>query len=208
MCGGGGWGVAGRVGVEECFSISQIYFFLVNLLKIYFCSLIYSLYNISACKLLFTIYCFLPGSIMQNVLQYFYLSPPPPSPTRRNGQFFYYCDPGSACRVIWRYVAGRNEKRPGVRQITDEECPASVQILFIYSVYTEITSVTYTSKTRYRGATLRLGGVGGGGPLVPQYWGGGGRAQDPFSYELFVILKILGGTCPPSPPPPLLLRGP
>ena len=98
------------------------------------------------------------------------LPPPPPSPTRRNGQFFYYCDPGSACRVIWRYVAGRNAKRPGVRQITDEECPASVQILFIYSVYTEITSVTCTSKTRYRGATLRLGR--GGGTISASILGG------------------------------------
>ena len=52
---------------------------------------------------------------------------------------------------------------------------------------------------RDRGATLIL--EGGGGTVSDSILGGG--AQDPISYELLIILKILGGTCPPAP----LLRG-
>ena len=39
----------------------------------------------------------------------------------------------------------------------------------------------------------------GGGTLMTQYWGGG--AQDTFSYQLFKVLKKLGGRgmCPPLP---------
>ena len=52
---------------------------------------------------------------------------------------------------------------------------------------------------RNRGATLRL--EGGGAPLVTQYWG----PQDTFSYQFFIILKILEGTRVPRHP---LLRSP
>ena len=38
---------------------------------------------------------------------------------------------------------------------------------------------------------------------MAEYWGGGG-AKYTFSYKLFIILIILGGTCPPLPPLPLL----
>ena len=54
-----------------------------------------------------------------------------------------------------------------------------------------------TGNRRDRGATLRLGG---GAPLVTQYWGGG--AQNTFSYQFFIIFKILGGTSPPPAAPP------
>ena len=35
---------------------------------------------------------------------------------------------------------------------------------------------------------------------MTQYWGGGGGAQITFSYQFFIILKILGGASA-SPPP-------
>ena len=41
---------------------------------------------------------------------------------------------------------------------------------------------------------------GGGGVTVNDLIEGG--AQDTFSYELFIILKILGGHMPPWPPIP------
>ena len=66
--------------------------------------------------------------------------------------------------------------------------------------------ISSSSLFRDRGATLRLGG-GGGGTISDSILGG--RAQNTFSYKFFIILKILGEHVPPPPPLPLLLgRGP
>ena len=55
------------------------------------------------------------------------------------------------------------------------------------------TSVKFSQGPR---SNFEIGGGGGGSwrgaPLVTQHWGGG--AQDTFSYQLFIISKILGVT--------------
>ena len=56
---------------------------------------------------------------------------------------------------------------------------------------------------RDRGATLILEGGGGGGGTVSDSILGGRGHKTLFLTKLLIILKILGGTCPPAP----LLRG-
>ena len=82
-------------------------------------------------------------------------------------------------------------------------CPFTVWHWLWYSFhwrcYPSVYRVPLTQQlylSRDRGATLRLGGGGGGAPLVTQYWG----VTKHFFLLILYNFKNIGGHVPPLPP--------